>query len=138
MIIAFSLKYIRICFTYLGKTMSGFDFERISRGVIRAVTAYLRPLFAGYDFITKIGKGPTIVQMQFINKGPRETAKFQAKARYGSISNPRQTKKIRSIVYISFRYAPPNSSLKKGKTDKTTRTSTGEMFTQHVSVLLLI
>ena len=142
MIIAFSLKYIRICFTYLGKTMSGFDFERISHGVIRAATAYLRPLFAGYDFITKTGKGPTIVQMQFINKGPRETVKFQAKARYGSISNPRQTKNIRSTAYISFRYAPPNSSLKKGKTDKitviATRTSTGEIFTQHVAILLLI
>ena len=142
MIIAFSLKYIRICFTYLGKTMSGFDFERISHGVIRAATAYLRPLFAGYDFITKTGKGPTIVQMQFINKGPRETVKFQAKARYGSISNPRQTKNIRSTAYISFRYAPPNSSLKKGKTDKitviATRTFIGEIFTQQISVLLLI
>ena len=39
MIKAFSLKYSRICFTYLGKTMSGFDFERISRGVIRAAAA---------------------------------------------------------------------------------------------------
>ena len=142
MIKAFSLKYIRICFTYLGKTMSGFDFERTSRGVIRAAAAYLRPMFAGYDFTAKIGKGSVIVQNQCINKGPRETIKFQAKVRYGSISNPRQTKKIRSTAYISFRYTPPNSSLKKGKTDKitviATRTFTGEIFTQQISVLLLI
>ena len=134
MIKACSLKYIGICFTYLGKAMSGFDFERISRGVIRAATAYLRPIFAWYDFTAKIGKGSVIVQMQCINK---ETIKFQAKARYGSISNPRQIKKIRSTTYT-----PPNSSLKKGKTDKitviATRASTGEIFTQQISILLLI
>ena len=122
--------------------MSGFNFERISRGVIRAATAYLRPIFAGYDFTAKIGKGPVIVQMQCINKGPRESIKFQAKAQYGSISNPRQTKKIRSTAYISLKYTPPNSSLKKGKTDRVTviatRTSTGEIITQQVSILLLI
>ena len=136
------LKYIGICFTYLGKTISGFNFERISHGVIRAATAYLRPIFAGYDFTVKIGKGPVVVQMQCINKGHRESITFQAKAQYGSISNPIQTKKIRSTAFISFRYTPPNSFLKKGKTGRVTviatRTSTGEIFTQQISILLLI
>ena len=136
------LKYIAICITILGKTLSGFDFERISRGVIRAATAYLRPIFAGYDYTAKIGKGPVRVQMQCINKGPGENIKFQAKAQYGSISNPRQTRKIRKTAFISFRYTPPNTSEKKGKTDRitvlATRTSNGEIFTQQVSVLLLI
>ena len=136
------LKYIGICFTYLGKTISGFNFERISHGVIRAATAYLRPIFAGYDFTAKIGKGPVVVQMQCINKGLRESIIFQAKAQYGSISNPSQTKKIRSMAFIPFRYTPPNSFLKKVKTDRitviATRTSTGEIFTQQISILLLI
>ena len=136
------LKYIEICITILGKTISGLNFERISHGVIRATTAYLRPIFAGYDFTAKIGKGPVTVQIQCINKGPKESIKFQAKAQYGSISNPRQTMKIRSSAFISFRYTPPNSSTKKGKTDRitiiATRTSTGEIFTQQVSILLLI
>ena len=132
---------ISTCTTVLGKTKSGFNFERISRGVIRATTAYLRPIIAGYDFTAKIGKGPVIVQIQCINKGPRDSITFQAKAQYGSISNPRQTRKIRSTGFISFRYTPPNSSAKKGKTDRitviATRTSTGEIFTQQVKVLLL-
>ena len=46
-------KHIGTCFAYLGKTKSGFNFERISHGVIRAATAYLRPIFAGYDFQRK-------------------------------------------------------------------------------------
>ena len=136
------MKYIAICVFILGKTLSGFDFERISSGVIRATTAYLRPIFAGYDFTAKIGKGPVIVQMQCINKGPRESINFQAKAQYGSISNPRQTRTIRKTAFISFRYTPPTSSEKKGKTDRitilATRPSNGEIFTQQVSVLLLI
>ena len=136
------MKYFSICTTVLGKTTSGFDFERISPGVIHATTAYLRPIFAGYDFTAKIGKGPVIVQIQCINKGPRDSVKFQAKAQYGSISNPRQTRKIRSTAFISFRYTPPKSSTKKGKTDRitviATRTSTGEIFTQQVSILLLL
>ena len=136
------MKYIAICITILGKTLSGFNFERISSGVIHAATAYLRPIFAGYDFTAKIGKGPITVQMQCINKGPRENIKFQAKAQYGSISNPTQTRKIRNTAFISFRYTPPSSSEKKGKTDRitvlATRTSNGEIFTQQVSVLLLI
>ena len=135
------LKYIAIRITILGKTLSGFDFERISRGELRAATAYLRPIFAGYDFTAKIGKGPVIVQVQCINKGQRENIKFQAKAQYGSISNPRQTRKIRKTAFISFRYTPPSSSEKKGKTDRitvlATRTSNGEIFSQQISVLLL-
>lgn len=80
--------------------------------------------------------------MQCINKGVRENIKFQAKAKYGSISNPNQTKKIRSMAFISFRYTPPTSPAKKGKTDRftviATRSSTSEIFTQQVSILLLL
>ena len=80
--------------------------------------------------------------MQCINKGARENIKFQAKAKYGSISNPNQTKKIRSMAFISFRYTPPTSLAKKGKTDRftviATRSSTSEIFTQQVSILLLL
>ena len=80
--------------------------------------------------------------MEYINKGPREKIKFQAKAKYGSISNPNQTKEIRSKAFISFNYKPPHSSAKKEKTDivtvAATRTSTGEMFTQQVSISLEI
>ena len=128
--------------TNLGKTTSGFNFERTSSGVIHAPTAYLRPIFAAYDFIAKIAGGPVIVRIEYINKGPRERMMFQAKAKYGSISNPNQTKKIGSTAFISFKYKPPSSSTKKGKTDIITvaaaRYFTGEIFTQQVSILLKI
>ena len=78
--------------------------------------------------------------MQYINKGPRESIKFQAKAKFGSISNPNQTKVVRSTTFILFSYTPPNSSSKKGKTERITVTatkSTGELFSQQVSILLL-
>ena len=100
------LKYIAICITILDKTLWGLDFERISREELRAATAYLRLIFAGYDFKAKIGKDPVIVQMQCINKGQRGNIKFQTKAQYGSISNPRQIRKIRKTVFISFKYTP--------------------------------
>ena len=44
--------------------------------------------------------------MQCINKEQRGNIKFQTKAQYGSISNPRQTRNIRKTVFISFRYTP--------------------------------
>ena len=97
-----------ICFTNLGKTTSGFNFERNSRGVIRATTGYLRPIFAGYDFKAKIGGGPVTVQTQYLNKGPRESKKIEAK--FGSISNSNQTKIVRSTTFILFSYTPPRSS----------------------------
>ena len=128
-----------ICFTNLGKTTSGFNFERNSRGVIRATTGYLRPIFAGYDFKAKIGGGPVTVQTQYLNKGPRESKKIEAK--FGSISNSNQTKIVRSTTFILFSYTPPRSSWKKGKTDRITVTATkssGETFSQQVPILLLI
>ena len=78
--------------------------------------------------------------MQYINKGPRESIKFQAKAKFGSISNPNQTKVVRSTTFILFSYTSPNSSSKKGKTERITVTATkssGETFSQQVSILLL-
>ena len=134
----------RYCNLYycLGKTKSGFDFERISSGVTRATTVYLYPIFAGYDFTAKIGNSAVRVQMQCINKGPRERIQFQATAVYGSVSNSNQSKKIRSTAFIAFDYIPPNSSTMKGKTDRITviakRSVTGETFTQEIPILLLM
>ena len=136
------MKDIVFCIINLGKTKSGFDFERVSPGVTRATTVYLHPIFAGYDFTAKIGSGAVRVQMQCINKGPRESIQFQATAVYGSISNSNQRKTIRLTAFIAFDYTPPNSSTMNGKTDKiiviAKRSATGETFTQQISILLLI
>ena len=130
------------CPTNLGKTISGFSFERISRGVIHAPTACFRPIFAGYDFTVKIASGPVIIRIEYINKGPSERINFQAKAKYGSISNSNQTKKIGSTAFISFKYKPPSSYTKKEKTDIITVAAasnfTGKIFTQQVLILLQI
>ena len=129
------------CVTDLGRTKSGFDFERISEEVSNATTIYLHPIFAGNDFTATIGNTSVRVQIQCINKGPRESIKFQVTAVYGSISNSNQTKTIRSTAFIGFNYTPPNSTSSNGKTDRVTviakRSVTDETFTQQIPILLL-
>ena len=89
-----------------------------------------------------MGRGSVTVQIQCINKGPQQRIQFQAKTAYGSISNRYQNKNIRSTGFVSFMYTPPNSSAKKGKADRITVTakkpSTGETFSQDVSILLVM
>ena len=126
---------------FSGKTNSGYNFERISRGIIRATTAYLRPIFAGNDFTATVGNGSVTVQILCINKGPQEEMKFIAEAVYGSISNSTQTKYIESMDSISFSYTPFDISENIGKADRITitaeRFSDDEVFNQHVSILLV-
>lgn len=124
-----------------GKTNSGYNFERISRGIIRATTAYLRPISAGNDFTATVGNGSVTVQIQCINKGPEEDITFTAEAVYGSISNSTQTKYIESMDFISFSYTPFDVSDNIGRADRITvtakRSSDDEVFNQHVSILLV-
>ena len=125
---------------YLGKTKAGNMFERTSHGILLATTAYLHPIKAGYDFTVKMGKGVVPVQFLCINKGPRETIKFTGNSQYGKISNPNQTKTIRTISFLSFRYTPPNDMTKKGKTDRivvVAERPNGEKFSQEVPILLM-
>ena len=81
------------------------------------------------------------MQIQCINKGPRESIEFQATAVYGSISNSNQTKTIRSTAFIGFNYTPPNSTSSKGKADRVTviakRSVTQETCTQQIPILLV-
>ena len=81
------------------------------------------------------------MQVQCINKGPRESIQFQAAAVYGSVPNSSQTKTIRSTAFIGFDYAPPSSTTFKGKTDRVTviakRSVTNEIYTQKIPILLL-
>ena len=126
---------------FSGKTNSGYNFERISRGIIRATTVYLRPIFADNDFTATVGNGSVTVQIQCINKGPEEEITFTTEAVYGSISKSTQTKYIQSMDFISFSYSPFDILENIGKADRITitanRSSDVKTFNQHVSILLV-
>jgi len=124
-----------------GRTQSGHNFERISSGIAKAATAYMRATFAGNEFTATIGKGAVTAQVQVLNIGDEDTITFNVAASIGSIQTKSQSKNIRNMGFIQIGYIPPRDISKHGKVDRITITArkrkTGEIFTQNISILLI-
>jgi len=124
-----------------GQTKSGNKFERISNGISKAVTAYMRVTYAGNEFTATIGKGSVAALVQVLNVGDLDTITFNVTASIGSIPTNTQSKTIRNMGFIQIDYIPPNDNNKYGKVDRITITAqkqkTGEIFTQNISILLI-
>ena len=125
---------------FLGVTKSGFRFERISRRLHTAVSAFMRRKPPIEDIVVNCNIPKVLFPVEVFNYGTLEVLYIRVKALYGDASPKRGAHTIHNNKTINVIYRPPSDRSTCNKLDRIILTAkrrySDEEFSLSIPVLL--